>query len=305
MPVFTYFILILTVFLWGGTFIAGRLLTEVLSPYSAAFLRFVIATISLAGLMLIKKEPFPKPSLHDCFGYFLLGLSGIFLYNIFFFSGLHLINAGRASLIIATTPLIITLFSTLFMGTSLSLVKSTGILVSFFGAILVITNGHPSTVFSSGFGKGELYMLGCVLSWTSYTLIGKKILSRSTPLCSVCYSSLAGTLLLFIPASCHDLFQVALQLKVTDWFALFYLGFFGTAIGFTLYYRGIQNIGPTRAGIFINLVPVFAILLAWLLLDEAIKPSVLTGGLLVLTGVTMTNHITKQPVHPAKPKETL
>jgi drug/metabolite transporter (DMT)-like permease len=74
-----------------------------------------------------------------------------------------------------------------------------------------------------------------------------------------------------------------------DWANLAYLGVCGTALGFFWYYRGIKKIGAMRAGVFINLVPLFALLLAWLLLDETIHPVVLGGGILVLTGVTLTN----------------
>jgi drug/metabolite transporter (DMT)-like permease len=77
---------------------------------------------------------------------------------------------------------------------------------------------------------------------------------------------------------------------MSSWVSLAYLGLGGTALGFSLYYIGIKKIGASRAGIFINLVPVFSILLSWFILGETIRPAVLAGGLLVLTGVTMANY---------------
>jgi drug/metabolite transporter (DMT)-like permease len=67
------------------------------------------------------------------------------------------------------------------------------------------------------------------------------------------------------------------------------LGFFGTALGFQWYYEGIRAIGPSRAGVFINLVPVSAMSLSYLLLDEKLSPSLLAGAILVLAGVYLTN----------------
>lgn len=291
----TYFSLVFTMFLWGGTFIAGRLLSEVMAPAPAAFLRFAIATLSLFLIILLSTENIHRPSAKQWLGLSLLGVSGVFAYNVFFFYGLSHINAGRAALIIAFNPLAITLLALFFFNEKFSFLKGIGILLSITGAVFVISNGHPSVLFKSGFGKGELALIGCVASWSTYTIIGKKMLSTISPLSSVFYSSLIGTALLFIPAAFSGLFNQLQALTIQNWFELSYLGIFGTAIGFSLYYSGIKKIGATRAGVFINLVPLFAILLAWIALGETIKPSVLTGGVMILTGVALANYLRPQP----------
>jgi drug/metabolite transporter (DMT)-like permease len=98
-----------------------------------------------------------------------------------------------------------------------------------------------------------------------------------------------GALMLLVPALQADLLSTLPQLSRVDWLNLSYLGVGGTALGFSLYYQGIKKIGATRAGVFINLVPLFALLLSWLMLNESVKFSVLIGGLLVLLGVSLTN----------------
>ena len=70
------------------------------------------------------------------------------------------------------------------------------------------------------------------------------------------------------------------------------VGFFGilaTGYGFSWYYEGVKAIGPTKAGVFINLVPVTAVFLGWLLLGEPLAPSLALGGGMVLGGVWLTN----------------
>ena len=79
------------------------------------------------------------------------------------------------------------------------------------------------------------------------------------------------------------------EIDTVRWNSLAYLGIFGTAIGFSWYYKGIRAIGTARSAIFINLVPIFALLLSWLILDESFKPSVITGGAMVLAGVFLAN----------------
>lgn len=289
MPISTYILLVLTMLFWGGTFIAGRLLSGDTSAYSAAFLRFLIASVALFCLLRLAKEKINIPSRSELVGLFFLGATGVFCYNVFFFSGLHYISAGRAALIIASTPLVITIFALLVFKEPLSPLKVLGILLSITGAMFVISNGHPSTIFTGGFGKGELSLLGCVFSWSAYTLIGKKMLSSMSPLSSVFFSSIIGTALLFIPAIATGLFQDIPELTFNNWVELSYLGIFGTALGFSWYYGAIKKIGATQAGVFINLVPVFAVILSWLILGEAIKPSVLIGGAMILSGVSLTN----------------
>ena len=290
MQILTYFSLVFTMMLWGGTFIAGRLLAGNVEPASAAFLRFFIASIGMIILVLTSEKKLPPPPRKLWLPLILLGVTGVFLYNIFFFNGLHSVSAGRASMIIACTPLVITFFAATFLGERLTLLQFFGIILSLTGAILVISNGHPTLLFAGKFGTGEAAMLGCVFSWAAYSIIGRSVLNSMSPMTSVCYSAIIGTILLAFPAAQEHLFSRLGSLQILDWTSLAYLGIFGTAIGFSLYYRGIQKIGATRAGIFINLVPVFSLLLSWLILGETITAIVLTGGLLILTGVSITNY---------------
>lgn len=289
MPYLTYLSLIFTMLLWGGTFIAGRLLAGEVDPASAAFLRFLIASGAMLVVTRLVDKRLVLPPKKMWLPLTLLGMTGVFAYNIFFFNGLHHITAGRAGLIIACTPLVITLFATIFLRERLNAVRSCGILLSLIGAVTVISNGHPGSLFSGGFGPGERAMVGCVLSWSAYSLIGRSVLSSISPLAAVCYSSIIGTLLLLIPALGEGLLHRLPTFSPAAWVSLAYLGLGGTALGFSLYYQGIKKIGATRAGIFINLVPVFSILLSWLILGESIKSIVLIGGLLVLSGVALTN----------------
>ncbi len=286
----TYILLVVTMFLWGGTFSAGRLLSEVMAPAPAAFLRFAIASATLFLVLVFSRETIHRPDKKELFGLTLLGLTGIFSYNVLFFYGLAHISAGRASLIISFNPLAITILALIFFNEKLTPLKLGGILLSITGAAFVITNGHPATIFSGGFGRGELALLGCVVSWALYTVIGKKLLATMSPLNSVFYSSAIGTLLLLVPALFSGLTNQFRTLSVINWIELAYLGIFGTAIGFSLYYRGVRTIGATRAGVFINLVPVFACLIAWLVLNETIKLSVLSGGALIVIGVSLANY---------------
>ena len=266
----------------------GRSLVTNVGPFAAAFFRFVVASFFLIFLVYRSEGKFPAPRKNQILPVLSLGLTGVFLYNFLFFKGLKLIEAGRASVIIANNPVFIALFSAYIFKERLNLEKILGIIISVVGAVVVITRGKIFEVLQGNLGLGEIYIFGCVASWVAFSLIGKAVMTNLSPLRSVAYSSIAGTIALAAPAFMEggvDFIDYALR----DWAGIFYLGFFGTVLGFLWYYQGIQKIGPTRAGLFINFVPISAILLSFLFLEEPITISLLIGTILVSSGVYLTN----------------
>ena len=283
----TYIKLLLMALCWGGTFIAGRVLAQSVGPFSGAFLRFAIASLCLSAILLHRRKLLVRPSGKHALVLLLMGMTGIFSYNVLFLKGLKLIEAGRAAIIIACNPIFIALMSAVFFRERLNGLKVAGIAVSVSGAITVIARGNFSMLLSGGFGWGELYIFGCVASWVAYSLFGKAVMSSLSPLVAVTYSSVAGTVCLLPPALMEDLGGAAAY-PLDAWVSIFYLGFFGTVLGFVWYYQGIQRIGPLRAGLFINFVPIVALLLAYFILKEPVTWSLLIGAVLVSSGVCLT-----------------
>jgi len=284
-----YLKLLLMALFWGGTFVAGRILVGEVTPFSAAFLRFFIASLVLIILTCRSQGKLPAIQSNQWLPLLFLGLSGVFAYNAFFFTGLERIEAGRAAVIIANNPIFISLFAALLFKEKLNLQKTVGILLSIFGAIIVITKGHPLTIFATGIGTGELLIFGCVACWTIYSLVGRAAMKNLSPLVAVTYSAIIGTALLFPMAYFEGLFQHITDYSVTAWGCLLYLSLCGTVIGFVWYYQGIQKIGSTKAGQFINFVPVSAVFLSVCLLNEPLTISLLFGLLFVSGGVYLTN----------------
>jgi drug/metabolite transporter (DMT)-like permease len=282
-----YIKLLLMAAIWGGTFIAGKNLAQSVGPYTGAFLRYTVACVFLVVFMLRAGEKPVRLSWRNGVVIFCMGMTGIVGYNVFFLKGLKLIEAGRASIIIANNPILIALLSAAFFGERLNGLKVVGIALSVTGAVLAITRGDLPYLLRGGFGWGEINILGCVASWVAFTLLGKKVMSQLSPLSAVTYSSFAGTACL-IPAAWAEGLWTAWPYRTADWANAFFLGFFGTVLAFVWYYQGIQRIGPARAGLFMNFVPLFAILLANLILGEPLTASLAIGALLVSSGVYLT-----------------
>jgi len=284
-----YIKLFLTAIFWGGTFIAGRALSDHVAPFSAAFLRFFIASIPLLFMTYRIEGRFPPIRKEKIFYLLLLGLTGVFSYNVFFFKGLRLIHAGRASLIIANNPIFITIASFFLFKEKLSTVKIVGILVSVTGAMVAISRGNLRGMLTESLGYGELFIFLAVLSWVSYSLIGKRVMQDFSAIEAVTYASITGAIMLFPAALAEGMITDMLDYTLMNWLSLIYLGVFGTVLGFVWYYEGIQKLGPSKASLFINFVPIAAIILAFLFLDEAITISLLAGAAMVSMGVYLTN----------------
>jgi drug/metabolite transporter (DMT)-like permease len=293
--------LVLTAVFWGGTFVAGRQVSQHLDPFSIAFLRFAAASVFLLALVRMQEGQFVLPARGQLLPIFLLGMTGIFAYNVLFFKGLHLIEAGRASLIIAISPAFITIGSALFFNERLGLTRTIGIPLSMLGAAIVISKGQWRQIAGGGIGWGELSILGCVLSWTAYSLIGKVVVRRLSPLVSVAYSAVVGAAALLAPALAHGLAPSLTRVSLMDWTSILYLAVFGTVLGFVWFYQGVKAVGATRAGLFINFVPISAVLLAFLMLREPVTRSLAVGAALVLSGVYLTNR--GSPSRKGRPKD--
>jgi drug/metabolite transporter (DMT)-like permease len=284
-----YLKLFCTAMCWSGTFIAGRLLAGEVTPLSAAFLRFLIASLLLLALTRRTHGHLPRPSARQLVGLAMLGLTGVVSYNLFFFKGLTLVSAGRASVIIANNPIIITLFAALLFREALSTRKVIGVLVSVGGAVIAISKGDPASLLRGGLGWGDALIFCCVLSWVAYTLVGKAVLTGLSPLVTVTYSACIGTVGLGVPALGAGLLTRMGDFTMTSWLSLAYLGIFGTVVGFIWYYEGVRTIGAARASLFINFVPLGAIVMAFLILGEPVTISLVTGAFLVVSGVYLTS----------------
>jgi drug/metabolite transporter (DMT)-like permease len=127
----------------------------------------------------------------------------------------------------------------------------------------------------------------------AYSLIGKVAMRDLSPLCAVTYSCAIGAIALLPPAVIEGVWSSLSHCSREAWVSILYLGLLGSALGFIWYYEGIKAIGPARAGVFINIVPLSSVLLAFFLLHEPVDASLLAGAAFIITGVYLTNRIPK------------
>ena len=292
-PGITVLKLVATAFFWGGTFVAGKWAVREAPPFTVALLRFALATAVLFAMIAWDAgrgstpggAPAPK-GVKQWAGLFTLGLTGMFLYNFFFLKGLSLTTAANGSLIVSLNPLLTALLSAALLKERIRPIRWAGLLLALAGVGVVVTNGSFEALGSGSPNTGDLLLLGAPLMWAIYTVLGKKVLAHLPPLPATAYAALFGTLLLF-PAAVLEgpLSRTVSTLTPWGWLSVLQLALLGTVAGFVWWYEGVAELGASRAAVFVYLVPLFGVLLASLVLSEAVGPAKIAGGILIVGGV--------------------
>ena len=273
---------------WGGSVVAQKMALGSFSAVELSVLRGVGALIVLVPLWAWREGARVAFRAADLGILGLLGLTVLGNHLLMLF-GLRLIPAGAASVIIGANPVITAVLSSLLIGDVPFRVVWFGCLLAFAGVALV-SGGGEGTMSAQAWLGGLLVFLAQG-SWALYSIGGRWVMDRFSAL-TINWTTLLCSILIQSPLLALD--RKALQTGVatvpgSDWLALIYLIVFATALGQQAWLYGVQTIGPSRAGVFVNVIPVSALLLSALILAEPIGVRELLGIALILWGVWWVN----------------
>ncbi len=282
-----YFSLLAVVCLWALNFPAGKFMLGAIGPLTLIALRTVVGAVLLA-LMGWKSQPNWWAELRkDPQSTAVMTLTGVVGAGTFFYLGLRLTTASNASIIAASTPIWVALFSWAFMKEQLSLINVVGILVSFVGLVSIICQGSLEILLNLVLNRGDLLILIGQLSWATYTVYSRIALANRSPAASTASSYIAGSFIL-VPLS---LIESPLS-TVGDFspLVLSALGFLSILSPMTnlLYYQALSKVSPHRAAVFMNLIPIIVIVSSAVFLGEEITRVQIVGTAFVIGGVLLT-----------------
>ncbi|MFX1514495.1 MAG: DMT family transporter [Promethearchaeota archaeon] len=283
-----YILLVIAMFFWGGSWVAGKIASDLHAPLTAAFWRFFIASLVLIPILWLIQNPSITFSRRDAPHYFFLGATGALCYNFFFLVGLRYTTASSGSLIAGANPILISVFAILFLGESLRLYKVIGFLSGAIGVILVV---GIDALEGTGW-EGNLLIFCAMIMWSTYSTRLKQLSERNSSLELTTYSCICGTVLLFPLALLEgngELYKLTDEM-IAIWGGIIFLGVFATSVSFTLFNRSLEKLGNSRSAIFINLVPMFGTMLSILLLDETFTLLKVVGLIFVILGVITVNY---------------
>ena len=265
-----YLLLTLANLLWAGNWIIGRAFRGELPPIALSFWRWVVAVLCLLPLSLphVRRD---WPQLRAAWPWLLFyGALGTGGYNALAYLGLQYTTAINGTLLNSFVPIMIVLISWLMLGKRLHGREAAGILVSFIGVIGIVARGDLQHLRELALNVGDLWILSSVLAWSAYTLL----LSHRPavhPMSFLTAISITGLLFLF-PFYAWEMVQGRHIIVTAESLAgIVYTGVGPAFLGYILWNRGVAEVGPARAGLFMHLVPAFGIVLSMIFLDE--KPA--------------------------------
>lgn len=280
-----YLLMVLSTFFWAGAFIAGKLSVPFIPTFTLTFLRFFIATTILYFVVKAKDKSNYKLTKKDIPIFLFTGIVGMFGYHVFFFTALKYTTAINSSLIGATNPIITTILCIIFLRDKITFRRTIGIILSFLGVFLTITNANLSTIHNLSLNKGDLLMVIAVCMWSAYSVFSKKVIHKFSPLILTFYSFLFCTVFL-IPFVIYERPWLFInQVPYYSFLAVVYMSIFASVIGYLVQQMSIKQIGPSKTSIFINLVPIFSIILSLTILKETISAVKILTALLIIMGV--------------------
>lgn len=267
--------------IWGLNFAVMKILLAEIAPVNLILFRFLIGSGLLFLLLCVTGDVRVSP--RDLVYMALLGIAGITLYQFFFTFALKYTSVANASIIINTAPLYGAFLAVLLGYEKLQKKVFLAVVVGMLGTWTLITKGK--FMLGPGETAGNILALACSVLWALYTLFAKPLLDRHSPLKVTAYTMALGALFLcpLLPFYL-DVHEFA-RLSLTGWVALVFAVLFSVVIGFFLWYKGIARIGPSRTLIYSYLVPVFAVVSAYLLLGEGFTFGQGAGTLLVFVSI--------------------
>jgi drug/metabolite transporter (DMT)-like permease len=284
-----YVALLVIAVLWGSYPATAKLALEDFPPSFLAAVRCTLASVFLMSLLL-RSEPdslrLITPSALRAF--LVLALAGIWGSTQITYLGLYFTTASNAALLQTATPVVVAIAARLYLGERLTAGQWLGVAVSATGVLLVITEGRLAAIRPGDLRVGDFITLVSLSGWSVYTVYGKRVLARYSPTLATTGAYVLGTLLIVVTAAVTaPVFPAPRLGSAAAWAVVVYQGLVG-AVAHVWWYRAVHVVGPSRAAIFMNLQPVVGVLLATLLLSEAIGPWHILGGALVLAGVALT-----------------
>lgn len=273
----------LTAFFWGMMFHLGKHAVAYMSPLSVGGWRFLLAGAVLLPLLHWREGINWRGIRRNALPLLAMAVIGICGFNLALFYGLRQTSPVNGALIIALNPAITTLLSALMNGERISARQGAGLALALAGVATVVSHGSLHALLSLAFTGGDLLVLIASLSWAVYSTIPRRFVQGLAPLQITTATIVLGGLVMsgFAQLAATDFFVAPPASVVT---AIAVMSLFGSVLAYIWWNEGVGKIGPAKAAIFMNLVPIFATLIG-MALGQPLALSQLVGAALVVSGV--------------------
>ena len=283
---FDALLLILANIIWGATDVAAKFALLEMSPIALLWTRLSIALITLLPVLWIRRKEIPR-TLSGMLPFIGLGLSGFALNFFLVYQGLSLAPASHATALRVSESLVILILAAIILREKVGARAILGLVAGIGGVVLVLNLDFRNlSLFTSGSRLGDLLILSGIIIEGFYTIIGKPVLKKNSPLLATALALLFGWLILTVIFGARVGTEFARQIpSIKSLLACAYLGIAASAFGFWIYYVVLSRRPSHRVGISIMLQPVIGIPLAYLVFRDPLTPKFLIGAALIAFGV--------------------
>ncbi len=247
--------------LWGGNMILGHYLADFIGPWSIISTRLLIGG-SIFLLLLMQTGEIKKiKHIANWRVVIVLAITGVIGFQSLLYYGLRLTTATNAGLLNSLTPLLTAFLAAAFLKEKLNYHHWLAAVVTIFGLVFILSEGDLGNLLSLNFNAGDLLVLAALVSWVAYSLIAKKAMMRMSPLLITSLGVLLS-LIAVIPLGIYEAMVVQTP-NVTEsvFWALMFISVGPTVLSLLFWNKGMKIIGPSRASLFLNTVPVYIIII--------------------------------------------
>jgi drug/metabolite transporter (DMT)-like permease len=277
--------MLLMVFIWGINFSVVKDAFAAVAPLAFNALRFPFA----AAIVTVAHRRLSTsfwPARRDVPRLLVLGLLGNVVYQLCFVFGLANTRASTASVLLAGTPIVTAVLSVALGHERLSRQVWAGVVIACSGIVLVVGAGS-----GTGGGRetmlGDLLMIAATIAWAVYSVGCRDLIRDNGAVAVTAWSLWAGTIGIILIGLPAVLALDARSLSLGTWLAVGYAGGMSVGVAYVLWSYGVRHLGNTRTSTYSNLVPVVAVIVAWLWLGEQPGPGQLGGAVIIIAGVML------------------
>ncbi len=294
MPVFKrlldlpYLLLAFAPLCWAGNLIVGRAVRDAVPPIAINWWRWSVALVVL--LLFVGPRVWRQRHLIGQHWRYiaLLSLSGLTCFHSAVYIGLQQTTAINAALIIALGPILILPLAWGLLGERLGAIQGLGVVISFLGAAIIILRGDLAVAKSLSINRGDLWLLFASACWAVYSVLLKRKPAALETL-PMLAGIMLGATILTSPLYLWEISQgQVIPLAPVSFATIGYVSLFAGILAYIAWNQGVVLVGPSKAGLFLHLIPVYGTLLAALFLGERLQGHHLAGFAFILLGILLT-----------------
>lgn len=278
-----------SVIVWGASFIATKIAVGQVSPIAVVWIRFAIG-IPILFFAVFMRRQFDFPKKDEWLYFALLGFIGITFHQWLQSNGLITAQATTTAWIITTTPAFIAILGWLVLKEKLTAVQSFGIALATLGVLVVVANGNFASLALGNFGApGDLLILISALNWAVFSTLSRRGLKERPSAMLTLWVMTLGWLFTSIAFFAGGDYAEIPALDSRGWWSLVYLGVFTTGLAYIAWFDALAQLPAAQTGAFLFIEPLSSMVVAAVILNEAVTFATVLGGVVIIFGIWLVN----------------